>query len=301
MKVNRLVPSLVRLAKNSCTAPIAPRSLANSSFHQAALRAFTTSNAKEEAINAAPEINFKVDEAGNLVDPRPFFARFVPESPSYFTGSPNFIDNLLTLEHLLRKYETLPTVKPGQAPRKAWRTLLEYRGIVGEPVKVAKYHKIVEILQRLNHIHPDLMPEDVKAALTVYTRDIDPHANVARPIKIDRFGRALGVGRRKASTATAYVMEGTGEVMVNGKNLAEAFARVHDRESAVWALKSTERLDKYNVWARAEGGGTTGQAEALTLAIAKALLAHEPMLKPALRRGRFIPISPCFVFCLVWC
>ena len=81
-------------------------------------------------------------------------------------------------------------------------------------------------------------------------------------------------------------MEGTGEVLVNGKTLAEAFGKVHDRESAIWALKATERVDKYNVWALVEGGGTTGQAEALTLAIAKALLAHEPLLKPALRRGK---------------
>jgi small subunit ribosomal protein S9 len=160
--------------------------------------------------------------------------------------------------------------------------------MVGEVVRASRYQKIVRVLQRLNQIHPALMPAEVKNTLEHYKRDINPSLNQARPIKVDSFGRALGVGRRKASTARAWVVEGTGEVLVNGKTLSELFGRVHDRESAIWALKATERIDKYNVWALVDGGGTTGQAEALTLAVAKALLAHEPLLKPALRRGRFI-------------
>ena len=74
-------------------------------------------------------------------------------------------------------------------------------------------------------------------------------------------------------------------MLVNGKSLADIFARVHDRESALWALKATDRINRYNVWSIVQGGGTTGQAEALTLGIAKALLAHEPLLKKTLRRG----------------
>ncbi|KAG7148846.1 37S ribosomal protein S9 like [Verticillium longisporum] len=175
------------------------------------------------------------------------------------------------------------------------------------------------------------MPGEVKKVLEGFKRDINPFLNVAKEIKLDKFGRALGVGRRKESTARAWVIEGTGEVQINGKPLSQAFGRIHDRESVVWALKSTERIDKkestarawvvegtgevqingkplnqafcrihdresvvwalksteridkYNVWALVEGGGTTGQAEALTLAISKALMAHEPALKPTLR------------------
>jgi small subunit ribosomal protein S9 len=130
------------------------------------------------------------------------------------------------------------------------------------------------------------MPSVVKLALHQYKRDIDPVLNKPKPILIDKFGRALAAGRRKSSVARAWVVEGTGEYLVNGKTLAETFSRIHDRETAIWALKATERVDKYNVWALVEGGGTTGQVEALTLAIAKALLAHEPALKPALRRGK---------------
>ena len=215
-----------------------------------------------------------------------FYARLIPDSPSYFTAQPAFTDDLLALQKLLERYSNLPVVKPGEAPRVAWRSVVEYRNICGESVKASKYHKIVEVLHRLNHIHPSLMPSEVRTALNEYKRDVNPYQNIATLPPIDREGRSLGVGKRKSSSARAWVVEGTGKVLINGKTLVEAFGRVHDRESAIWALKATDRIEKYNVWALVTGGGTTGQAEALTLAVGKALLAHEPALKPALRRGK---------------
>lgn len=213
-------------------------------------------------------------------------ARVVPESPSYFTAQPSFTDDYLVLQSLLKRYASLPTVLPADAPRAAWRQLPAYRRMVGESVRASEYTKIRAALTRLNLIHPSIVPAEVAQKLEKYKRDVNPFENVTKPIPIDRFGRALGVGRRKSSTAQAWVLEGTGEVLINGKTLVDAFARIHDRESAIWALKSTDRIDKYNVWALVSGGGTTGQAEAMALAVAKALIAHEPGLKPALRRGK---------------
>ncbi|OAA71594.1 37S ribosomal protein S9 [Cordyceps fumosorosea ARSEF 2679] len=127
------------------------------------------------------------------------------------------------------------------------------------------------------------------------------HRAVARAGRGDGGRRALHPARQRAAQrgaaadrgpARAFVVEGTGEVLVNGKTLGEAFGRVHDRESAIWALLATGRLDKYNVWALVEGGGTTGQAEAMTMAVAKGLLAHEPALKPALRKAGCITRDP---------
>lgn len=293
MKVAWLPAGILQSARaSSITRPAIPKCVPrNKIFLRTTPKAFTTSS-KARAI-AAPEIKFSdaLKEEDQELASKKFTARVIPESPSYFTGSPSFIDNLLSLQAILRKHALLPVIPPAQAPRVAWKTIVEYRNIVGEPVKAAKYHKILQVLQRLNQIHPSLMPEDVKAAMREYKRDLNPYLNVAKPIPIDKFGRAVGAGRRKASSARAWVVEGTGEVLVNGKPLTEAFGRVHDRESVIWALKATERIDKYNVWALVEGGGTTGQAEALTLAVAKALMAHEPSLKPALRRGKLIIIS----------
>ena len=231
---------------------------------------------------AAPEIKLEDDS-----DQRPArAARVVPASASYFTTQPNFTDRLLSLQSLLRKYQTLPTIETDQARRVTWKTLSQFRLQDGEPVKAARYHKVTELLHRLNRIHPSLMPQEVHHEMEGYKRTSNPHTNVARPRSIDQYGRSNALGRRKAATARVWLVEGEGEVLVNGKSLMGKFDRMHDRESAIWALKATGRLDKYNVWALVHGGGTTGQAEALTLGVARALLVHEPMLKPVLRRGK---------------
>ncbi|KAK3403501.1 ribosomal protein S5 domain 2-type protein [Sordaria brevicollis] len=220
------------------------------------------------------------------------YARAVPVSPSYFTRTPRFYDNYLALEKLMEQYEELPVIPATAVERVAWKTLDDIRQELGEQVKASEFARCMVLVKRLNSIHPDLKPKQVKDVLDGFKRSVQPFTNTAKPIPIDQFGRACGVGRRKASSARAFVVEGTGEVLVNGKTLAEYFGRVHDRESAVWALRATNRIDKYNVWIKVEGGGTTGQAEAITLAIAKGLLAHEPALKPALRRAGCITRDP---------
>jgi small subunit ribosomal protein S9 len=212
-------------------------------------------------------------------------ARAVPVSASYFSRTPQFNDRFVNLEKLAKTYANLPLVPAADVERVAWLTLADLRLSLGEPVKATDYVRCLSIIKRLHQIHPQLKPAAVTEALEDFKRGVQAFLNVPTPITIDKFGRALGVGKRKSSTARAFVVEGDGQILINGKTLADYFGRVHDRESAVWALHATQRIDKYNVWARVEGGGTTGQAEALTLAISKALMAHEPALKPALRRG----------------
>ena len=235
---------------------------------------------------AAPPIDFTRQPPPPKAESISRNARIVPVSPSYFTGNPDSTDNYLNLQALLRRYQTLPTVGSGQAPRVAWRNVVQYRVLVGEPVRAAKYHKVLRILQRLNKIHPAVMPAGLQDALTRYKRDIDPNAVVRRPAVIDEDGKASGVGRRKTSSAKVYLVPGNGEVLVNGQKINTMFGRVVDRESALWALKATARMDRYNVFALVSGGGTTGQAEAITLGTARALMVFEPALKPALRRGQ---------------
>ncbi|KAK3359775.1 ribosomal protein S5 domain 2-type protein [Lasiosphaeria hispida] len=253
-------------------------------------RCFTTNQPTSESlsIEAAAEVNLDaLKQFGSNSRARP-----VPASPSYFSRIPIFNDSYLALEKLIRTYGNLPTIPTSQVERVAWKTLRDYRQTIGEQVKAGDYGRCVGLVKRLHQIHPKLKPGPVKEALEAFKRDIQPFTNVATPVAVDKFGRAIGVGRRKSSTARAWVVEGNGEVQINGKSLADFFGRVHDRESAVWALHATNRLDKYNVWALADGGGTTGQAEALTLAIAKGLMAHEPALKPALRRAGCVTRDP---------
>lgn len=217
-------------------------------------------------------------------------ARVVPASPAYFSGNPKFIDHMLNLERILAKYASLPTVPSAEAPRMAWFKLAQFRAFVGEHVPTKKYKSLLKLLQRLNRIDPTLVPDEVRNGLSIFIRPGNPYANKPLPATVDEMGRARGAGRRKTSSAVVHLVEGEGEVAVNGKSLVETFPRLHDRESAMWPLRCTRRLDKYNVWARVQGGGVTGQAEAMTLALARALLVHEPALKPALRKGGCYPL-----------
>ncbi|KAK1717804.1 ribosomal protein S9/S16 [Colletotrichum lupini] len=277
---------LRQLAKGQSMKPQWQRSSLQSSFKSLS----TTSDPQVE--NSESKIDTKLD----LPPQRPFEgitkARPLPISPSYFSREPRFNDAYIRLSALVERYQHLPLAPPELVPRQIWRNLKGYRQTTGEPVKAMPFSQVLTMVKRLHQIHPGLMPSEVKEALQEFKRDIDPYKNVAKVVPLDRYGRALGVGRRKTSSARAWVVEGTGEMLINGKPLNEAFGRVHDRESAIWALRSTARTDKYNVWALVEGGGVTGQAEALTLAIAKAVLVHEPALKPILRKAGCITRDP---------
>ncbi|GAP87639.1 putative 40S ribosomal protein S9 [Rosellinia necatrix] len=220
------------------------------------------------------------------------FARPMPVSPSYYTRLPQFNDSFVQIQDLAQKYARLPSLHHSQVERVAWKTKEQYRVSIGEHVKARDYATCIALVKRLSQIHPDLMPEEVTEGLQPFKRDINNYLNRPKATVVDRFGRSHGVGRRKSSVARAWLVEGTGEVLINGKPISEAFGRVHDRESAVWGLKATDRLDKYNVWALVSGGGSTGQAEALAMAVAKALVVHEPPLKTPLRRAGCITRDP---------
>lgn len=241
-------------------------------------------NARSYATEVEPVAAPPIDLDSFITRP----ARIIPVSPAYFSGSPKFFDHMLKLEALLAKYAALPTVSPSEAPRMAWFKLLQFRDAVGEPVPTKKYKGLIKLLQRLNRIDPNVAPEEVRTALNFFLRPGNPYGNKPAPRTVDEQGKARGKGKRKASSAVVHLVEGEGEVLVNGKTLNEVFPRLHDRESAVWPLRCTSRLDKYNVWATVRGGGVTGQAEAITLAVARALLVHEPALKPILRKGTYL-------------
>jgi small subunit ribosomal protein S9 len=250
-------------------------------------RSFSTTklSSADVQIRAAPEIN--------ISDPKSIPARILPASPSYFTASPIFNDHLLTLQFLVKKHNSLPTAPPNQTPRAVWLKLSQYRSSTGEKIPASKYTKVILLLTRLNKIHPRIRPKEVKQILDRFRRPGSEEVQKAKPGRLDEYGRSTAVGRRKESSAQVQLVEGTGQVLVNGRSLVQVFPRLHDRESALWPLKITERIDKYNVFAMVSGGGVTGQAESITLALAKALLVHEPALKPALRRGKRVLFQVC--------
>jgi small subunit ribosomal protein S9 len=89
----------------------------------------------------------------------------------------------------------------------------------------------------------------------------------------------LGTGRRKTSIARVRLAPGTGKRTVNGKDLDAYFCRLALSRIAVQPLISSNNADKYDLVANVRGGGTTGQAGAISLGAARALLRIDPSLR----------------------
>jgi small subunit ribosomal protein S9 len=106
--------------------------------------------------------------------------------------------------------------------------------------------------------------------------------------KIDRFGAAMGTGRRKTSVARVRVKDGDGQMTINGRELTDYFPTERDQQMVQAPLKATQTLGKVDVWVRVNGGGTTGQTGAILLGIARALQARDANLHHQLADGGYL-------------
>jgi small subunit ribosomal protein S9 len=98
-----------------------------------------------------------------------------------------------------------------------------------------------------------------------------------------------GVGRRKTATARVRLFPGgDGTVVVNERPLDEYFARDAAIIHLVEPFKVTDTENRFNVSVNVKGGGISGQAGAIRLGIARALLKVDPDLRPILRKGGFL-------------
>ncbi len=92
-------------------------------------------------------------------------------------------------------------------------------------------------------------------------------------------------GRRKSSIARVRLYPGTGEVSLNGRSLDSYFPHAALRQRVMEPLRAVEVEGQYDVVAQLEGGGTTGQSDALRLGIARALVEIDPEHRPTLKSG----------------
>lgn len=101
-----------------------------------------------------------------------------------------------------------------------------------------------------------------------------------------------GTGRRKTSVARVRLLPGEGKVIVNNRALAEYFGKKTLEMIAKQPLVLTNTEGRYDVLAKVEGGGITGQAGAIRLGIARALLKADAEMRPALKRAGFLTRDP---------
>lgn len=102
-----------------------------------------------------------------------------------------------------------------------------------------------------------------------------------------------GVGRRKQSSARVRIMAGSGDFVVNGKEIESYFTRMGDVQDIVRAFDIADQpKNKFNVSVFVEGGGVTGQRDAVKLGLARAFVTMDEELRPSLRHSGYLTRDP---------
>lgn len=96
------------------------------------------------------------------------------------------------------------------------------------------------------------------------------------------------IGRRKASVARVYLTKGEGKILVNGKPFNEYFPQTHIQHNITDPFKATEVENIYDLKVNVRGGGFKGQAEAIRMAIARALVKLNEDFRPVLKKERML-------------
>lgn len=101
-----------------------------------------------------------------------------------------------------------------------------------------------------------------------------------------------GLGRRKTSVARVYLRPGNGQWVVNGRTLEDYFPRAVLRQAAARPLAAVDVQGQFDIKCNVNGGGERGQAEAIRLGIARALLVVDPEYRPRLRSESLLTRDP---------
>jgi len=246
-----------------------------------------------------------------------------PSSPAFFTGRPTYHEALLSLSSTLKEAQqslrqdyifplpsTLPTLQP---PRASWHSAATLTTLLRTNIKTNSHREIVGLLNEINALRHvanvsgrfELVGR-LDDALGMYEREERDEGVEAKEVKskIDEYGRAYATGRRKESSARVWMIptkeasglldqakvEGeaaipTSQVLINHLPLATHFEKTSDRDTVLRSLRITGLLGGYNVFALVRGGGTSGQAGAVGLAMARALAILREDVKEVLTAG----------------
>jgi small subunit ribosomal protein S9 len=97
-----------------------------------------------------------------------------------------------------------------------------------------------------------------------------------------------GTGRRKTSVARVRIRPGSGKFVIQGRDMEKYFFDIRHRMDVIAPLKATNTFGRWDVFVNVSGGGPTGQAGAVLLGVARALMKADPTLEPKLRDGRYL-------------
>jgi len=117
-----------------------------------------------------------------------------------------------------------------------------------------------------------------------------PHGKAeSKPKKpADKGGFFWGTGRRKSSVARVRIKPGDGKLLINKREIDAYFTQQQDRNATLSPLKATDMKNSFDIFVNVKGGGTTGQAGAVMLGIARALGNYDDNLLKPLRDGGYL-------------
>jgi len=122
-----------------------------------------------------------------------------------------------------------------------------------------------------------------------YTSESVAESGAAKPaLRTVSDAKATTVGRRKEAIVRVRLIPGSGEFTLNGKSLEQYFPNKVHQQLIREPLVTTEKTEAYDVIANLKGGGTSGQAGALRLAIARALVVLDADDRPPLKKAGFL-------------
>ncbi|EIW68364.1 hypothetical protein TREMEDRAFT_44744 [Tremella mesenterica DSM 1558] len=241
--------------------------------------------------------------------PRPSSPAHFTGHPTLHTALSELRTTLQEAQTLLRQDHIypLPTSLPYlQPPATSWIQRDELAVRFSCRIRTKSHNAVVELLNEMHHLRhvasvagADQAAVKLAEALNVYER-IKDREGVMNGEKdnekngVDEYGRSFGFGRRKESSARVWLIPtktsrnvfnpinndtGNGEsnsipiaqVLINHQPLSTYFSRISDRETILRPLRLAAVLGGYNIFALVRGGGTTGQAGAITLGLARAL------------------------------
>lgn len=223
--------------------------------------------------------------------------RVVPKERAFYMLNPPHEEQIRVFNDLIQKYISLPLVAkekfqaPGVMPQEEYAT-----NHGGHRLKPSQYLKFKKLALRLAQIEPQIMPEEVNAALLPFLRRSSQDSNLKTYKTLDSEGRAIAVGRRKTSSAKVQLVKSQddirGQILVNGRPLDRYFPRLQDRNEIMYPLKVIQGLGEYNIFATVQGGGLSGQAGAISHALSRSLIIHNPLLLTRLSKAGCIQRDP---------
>ena len=133
-------------------------------------------------------------------------------------------------------------------------------------------------------------PEAPEAVEVTEAPEVTEQPARREPVIIDR--PIQTVGRRKEAVVRVRLVPGTGKFHLDGRTLEAYFPNKVHQQLIKAPLVTVDRVDSFDIYAHLDGGGPSGQAGALRLAIARALILVQPEDRPALKKAGFLTRDP---------